>query len=270
MCEICMPDYALLTGINEQHLERFGSIENTIKAKFELVEALSDCRNAVINYDCDYIRNEFHKYCVGPVLYGSTSPKYSVSNLVFTDTGSRFLLKLGDTTASTITPLIGYVSVQNVLAASTLAYILGVSKNEIASTLGTLKPIEHRLELKKLQGGNILIDDSYSSNRTGFEMALKTLKTYRNYKRILVTPGIVELGKLTKGIHISLGTLIDQSADHVFLIGRNERTITISEGLSDMSKVTFLNTVGEFLTKLTDGTITNSVVLLENDLPDNY
>jgi UDP-N-acetylmuramoyl-tripeptide--D-alanyl-D-alanine ligase len=132
-----------------------------------------------------------------------------------------------------------------------------------------MEPVPHRLELKQLEDGTVFIDDAYSSNTTGFEEGLNLLNSLEG-TRILATPGIVELGKATREIHLKLGAMAGKSCDHIFLIGKNDRTQALFDGVENKSKVKFLTTINELFPTVRVLHLPRPIVLIENDLPDNY
>ena len=131
--------------------------------------------------------------------------------------------------------------------------------------------VEHRLELKKY--GNInIIDDAYNSNPVGSKMALDVLKMMPG-KKIIVTPGMIELADMQHELNMKFGEYIAASCDEVILIGE-EQTKPIYEGLMnknyDKKKIHILNDVKKafpLMQQLSDG---ETYVLLENDLPDIF
>ncbi|MBU1016625.1 MAG: UDP-N-acetylmuramoyl-tripeptide--D-alanyl-D-alanine ligase [Patescibacteria group bacterium] len=267
ICSVIQPDYAILTGINEQHLERFGSIENTIKAKFELVCATPKT-NIILNGDDKLIMKSFEKYVKTPNFYGVLNNTFGAKNVKLKNLKTEFTLILDKKEFKTETTLIGRSNLSNIIAASAMAYILKVEPIKIVRAIHSLKPIPHRLEIKHPAENITIIDDSYNSNPSGFRAALELLKSFKGDK-ILATPGIVELGNRTKDIHIGLGKLSNEICDYVILIGKNERTIALKSAIED-NKVIFINTLPKLMNAIAKLKLKKPVILIENDLPDNY
>lgn len=222
LCWTVEPDYGILTGINEQHLERFGNIENTVKAKFELVEFVKDHSRLILNFGNELVKKNAPE---GVVAYGLGKYKHPQD--------------------------------QNIEGAAKMAKILGVKVG-----VGNIKFPSHRLTLIK-RGEMTIIDDAYSSNTDGFRAAVAYLKTFPGWK-VIVTPGIAELGQKAPEIHQELGKLLE-GLDQVILVGRNERTKNLEIGYG--KTVEYVDKVAEALAKLSNPKAT---VLFENDLPDNY
>ena len=144
---------------------------------------------------------------------------------------------------------------ENLRTAREMAEILGV-KEKVA-----VKPVEHRL--KVIERGEVtVIDDAYSSNVDGFAAAVDYLKSFGGWK-VIVTPGIAELGKETYGIHKKLGEKL-AGIDQIILVGKSERTKGLENGAGT---VEYVERVGDAMGKVVNRP---AVVLFENDLPDNY
>lgn len=222
VCDMVLPDYAVLTGINEQHLDRFGSLENEIIGESESVEyVLQNKGQVVVNLGN---KNVYKKY---PNLTGYGLGKYS------------------------------HPKEQNLEGAIAMAKILGVLKLP-----KELKEPNHRLSLIR-RGDMIIIDDAYSSNTDGFAAAVKYLKSFEAWK-VIVTPGISELGNATYDIHRKLGKLLS-GIDQIIFVGKSERTRGLADGFG--GEVEYINKVTDAISRVRKA---KAVVLFENDLPDNY
>src|SRR5258708_611222 len=267
ICDMVNPKYGILTGINEQHLETFGSLENTIKGKFELIESLPDNSFGIINIDNPHIRNNYQNYRKKLIPYGFGDENFSIRNIRHQAHGTDFTLILDRKEYHAQTKLLGKPNLQNILAAATMSYMLKVKPHTIITAIAGLQPVPHRLEIKRIYDSLTVIDDAYNSNVNGFKEALALLSTF-NTPKILVTPGIVDLGDQTFSIHKKLGELLDE-IDYVFLIGKSERTRGIKEGIKNKNKVRETETLKEVWTEIKDLKLQHPVVLLENDLPDN-
>jgi UDP-N-acetylmuramoyl-tripeptide--D-alanyl-D-alanine ligase len=263
------PKYAILTGINEQHLEMFGSIENTTQAKFELVEAIPEDGFAVINGDNDLVKENFKKYKKNFVVYGLGDFSFSAKNIKISEEGTVFDLVLEDKVYPCKTKLIGRSQVENIVAAAAMAFKLGVKPVKIVEAIANLSPVPHRLEFRNRENMSI-IDDAYNSNVTGFKEALHLLENFNNRPKIIVTPGIVDLGAKTLGIHRDLGVLAEKICDAVILVGESDRTKGLALGITNQQKIHWMSSISDLSAVLKTLNLKNPVVLLENDLPDNY
>lgn len=266
-CDMVHPKYGILTGINEQHIETFGSLQNTTKGKFELIASLPDNGFGVINIDNSFIKDHYQSYKKKLVSYGYTDKNFSVRNIKNNPSGWEFTLVLEDKEYHSKTKLLGKPNLQNILAAATMSYLLGMKPHEITAAIADLKQIPHRLELKEMQNMTI-IDDAYNSNVDGFKGAIELIKMYKQPK-IFITPGIVDLGEHTYSIHKNLGELLT-GIDYIILVGKSVRTKGLKEGLKNKNNIIETDTFQEALREIDSLKLHYPVVLLENDLPDNY
>ncbi len=276
ICDIVHPQYGLLTSVGEQHLESFGSIENIVKTKFELYDAIPEngfiCVNADNELICDELqaRSGDGKHVVTYGVTADSSADYRAADVSVHGAGCRFTLcdKTGSETPFG-TKLLGGHNVQNITGCLALAAELLVPYDKLVYAVRLLKPVRHRLELLP----NGFIDDAFNSNPAGFRSALDTLKAFPG-ERVLVTPGMVELGEREAALNEELGAYAADCCDLAILVGErqapplkkgllsagfDEKNITVAKSLAD--GLNFLKTVPA------NGQRT---VLLENDLPDNY
>ncbi len=274
-CELMKPTYGVLTVIGEAHLESFGSRENIQKGKFELVESLPKDGFAILNGDDPYqrnykIRNHCGIYWIG--IHNHEVDAYA-TNIRTTWKGSSFDIKFqgDDTFYPFTTKLLGYHNIYNILAGVLLGRKLGMSIADLERGVSRIMPIEHRLELKKVGNLNI-IDDAYNSNPVGASMALDVLGMMPG-KKIIVTPGMIELGEKQYEENKLFGQKIASKADYVILIGK-EQTKPILDGLEEEhfnpDKILVLNDVKSAFPVIQRMQEEETYVLLENDLPDLF
>ena len=279
ICHIVHPTYGILTGINEQHLETFGSLENTTKGKFELIDALPKDGFGIVNTANKRIREEYltHNKNNNIFPYGEKSQEFS-----FNDSGTLFELPLKIKHKDRFmyknynakTKLLGTANIENITAAATMASLLDMEPQLILKAIEELVSVPHRLEFKS-QGNMTIIDDAYNSNYDGFRNAIEVLGTYsfrQNRSKILVTPGIVDLGSETIKIHKDLGKEISRvsTIDYIILVGKSDRTRGLKEGIEDKEKIIEIDSIRDVWSTIEKLKVKHPVVLLENDLPDNY
>lgn len=275
ICDLVHPHYGIITSIGPQHLQSFHTIENIIGTKFELADAVPAEGKVFLNYDNDYIRN--HKLNKQVVSYGTEGTEgqidYCAYDITVSPEGSAFKMKdQGGREYVFHTRLVGNHNVQNIAGAIAVANTLGISMEKLIYPVKQLESVPHRLQLVK-QGGRILLDDSYNSNKNGFKAALNTLSMFREL-RILMTPGMVELGEKQYDENKEVGVYAADKCDYAVLVGR-EQTKPIQDGLLEtgfpQSKMIVVDTLQEAFQMV--NAIPNEkqkVVLIENDLPDNY
>lgn len=275
ICDLVSPRYGILTSIGEQHLESFQNIDNIIRTKFELVDSLPSGHGvAFLNYDNPYIRGrEVDKKII---RYGidSNNLDYWVEDIHFDVKGSTFTIgKYNQEKKVLQTKLLGVHNILNIAAAVSVASELGIDFEAISYAVKTIEPVPHRLELKAMANGKTIIDDAFNSNPEGARMALQVLKTFNSQNKILITPGMVELGAKEFQYNKEFGIQAADACDFIILVGP-KRTIPIQEGLKvenyPQDRLFVAGNLAEALQKMRSIADEGSVVLFENDLPDTY
>ena len=170
------------------------------------------------------------------------------------------------------TTLIGKHSVRNILLAVAVAYKIGLTPNEISLGISRLHAVKHRLEILPNNKGITLIDDSYNANSDGAMSALETMSLFPG-RKIIVTPGLVELGSNQNEINYKLGKEIATKCDKMIISAKYNAEILISgfiDGGGDRANIMYANGVGAAKKLLSEVLTAGDVVLFENDLPDIY
>ena len=275
ICDLVHPKYGILTRIGTAHLESFGSQENIQMGKFELIESLPSDGVGILNGDDPYQLNYKLKNNCKILWIGIDNKEVDVYayNIKLSHKGTEFDVhfKNDDNKYHFETKLLGKANIYNILAGIMLGHYLGINIEELKRGVKKVNLIEHRLELKKYGDINI-IDDAYNSNPVGSKMALDVLKMMPG-KKIIVTPGMIELGEQQYNLNFEFGKNIAEVCDEVILIGK-EQTKPIYDGLIkqkyNKEKIHVLQEVKKafpLMRSLSDG---ETYVLLENDLPDIF
>ena len=274
LCKLINPKHAIITSVGSQHLLTFGSEENIAKTKYELVDAIND-GVVVFNGSNEgslklYNKCEKEKYITGINIDNGFC---NITNIDVSTTGSTFTLEIDGKKVECETVLLGKSNLEDIAMASALAYKLGVSLEEIKDAIKQVKPMAHRLELIKNNNDLTIIDSSYNSSEESSKSSLEVLNMFKSGKKIIVTPGLVEMGEKEKFVNLEFGKNIADVCDRVIIVNHvNKDAITL--GLQDkkfnMENVYFaedLNAVKELLPTIAQS---GDIVLFENDLPDNY
>ena len=272
ICDIANPDYAIITSVGEQHLDTFKSVDNVFKTKFELADAVTKNGGITLaNLDSEGIKERAERR--DDVIYFGNNTKYYVQHITCGADGTTFDLCLDGDSFTVSTRLLGIHSVADILAAAAMAHILGVDNNSIKFAVSSLKPTEHRLELKSYVGGSRLIDDAYNSNPEGCLEAVRVLGSFDGMKKVIITPGLIELGDREYDCNYALGLEAAKYCDIIILVGKN-RSKPMVDAINttdfDKNNVYVVSSFKEAMEIYTPMANNNSVVLLENDLPDNY
>ena len=272
LCDIVEPTHGVITALGMQHLETFGSFDNIIQTKFELATAVKNKGLLLLNGDNQPITENLPKD--QPYLtYGlKKTNDCHAFNLKLSNSGTIFSLSFkGKKYDNLQTRLIGEHSIVNLAGAIALSLELGLSIEQIKRQISKLTPPPHRLELKKF-GNDLLIDDGYNSNPDGCEAALKTLSLFDGLK-VVITPGMVELGPEQNRLNSEFGEKIARTCDFAILVGAKQ-TKPIYDGLIkrnyDPKKIFVVDSFKKALAKLPFLPRQPKVILIENDLPDNY
>ncbi|MBQ2872910.1 MAG: UDP-N-acetylmuramoyl-tripeptide--D-alanyl-D-alanine ligase [Bacilli bacterium] len=276
LCNLVKPKYGIITRIGDSHLETFGSRENIQKGKFELIESLPSEGLAILNMDDEYQVNYKlkNKSNVKWISIDNKEADIIASDIKMDANGMSFnvYFKEDNLNQRFYTKLLGTSNIYNILGAITLAYHKNMTLEEIDIGIRKIKPVPHRLELKKNKD-NIIIDDSYNSNPIGSKMALDVLSLMNGIK-IVVTPGMIELGDKQYELNKKFGEYISNVANYVILVGQKQ-TKPILDGLKEKKykeeNIFIINDVREAF-KIIDGINTKGkkYILLENDLPDIF
>ena len=276
LCKIVKPKYGIITNIGTAHLETFKSRENIRKAKFELINSLPSDGVAILNGDDEYqINYETKSKCKKIwIAIKNKNADIIANNIKIDSNGMNFnvYFKEDKKEYEFSTKLLGEANVYNILGAIAFGKYKGMTIQELQYGVRKLKPIPHRLERKKV-GNKTIIDDAYNSNPVGSKMALDVLKLMDGIK-IVVTPGMIELGEEEYNLNKKYGEYISEVADYVILVGKNQ-TKPIYDGLIqkkfNKTKIIIINDIKEAF-KIIDEIKSEKekYILLENDLPDIF
>lgn len=278
LCSFARPTVGVLTAIGPAHLDRFGSMDAIRRGKYEIVTSLPDRGTAVMNTDDLEVRALADRTSnVKVIRYGldpEGRPHVTARGLASSSEGTSFTLvdATAGREAAVSTRLLGRHSVGHVLAATAVASALGIGLDNLVDRIARLEPAEHRLQLIRGTGGVTVIDDAYNSNPDGAAAALEVLASMPGGKKIVVTPGIVELGPLQREANEDFGRQAAAVADTLIVVARlnREAIVTGAHRANGPAEVVTVDSLDE-ATKLL-GTLLSSgdVVLFENDLPDQY
>ena len=277
VAQLVQPDIGIITAIGPTHMHLFKTIENIQKTKYELIEDLPEDGIAIFNYDNDYVKPLADKTKKKTYRYGTRDfDKLDVyaHEIKVNESGSEFMLHIkGAGEIKCETRLLGLHNISNLLAAATAAHVLGLSLEEIQRGIKKVEPVEHRLSLIPSTNGTIIIDDAFNSNPVGFRAALDVLREFKDHRKIIITPGMVELGDMEEEENRKIGEVMADVIDFPILVGK-KRTMPIYQGLKNKNfnedniyRVSSLAEATEVLAKIS---LPGDVVLFENDLPDNY
>ena len=274
MCRLVHPQIGILTSVGPQHLDTFKSQERINKTKYELIDALPADGKAFFADDEGICRTLYEKTEKTKYLSGLDSRKDDVwaEEIVYTPEGSSFLLCTADRKIPCSTQLLGELNIRNILLCASVAISLGLTMEQISRGIRKITPIEHRLQLIRHPGGLNVIDDAFNSNIRGARQAFDVLKQFPG-QRIIVTPGMVELGEREAEMNREFGQAMAGCCDTAILVGK-KRSEAIRNGLLEKDfpedSIRIVSSLAEATDILKEISGSGDTVLFENDLPDNY
>jgi UDP-N-acetylmuramoyl-tripeptide--D-alanyl-D-alanine ligase len=295
MCMLTPPSAGIVTAVGEMHLERFGSLENLYQAKSELARAIPDDGILVCNGDyetCRRMAKENPKRIT--LLYGLDKSKGPLDScmydMVTSDKGTSFTIELNGQTYRGFSKLLSKPLLSNALGAFTMAIALGCAPEAALAAIRNVKTEKNRLEpvrttlggLAPLSNGNrskadtpiLRLNDAFNSNPVGFSAALEVLSQLPKGRKILVTPGMVELGERQEQENTRLAKQAASVCDMVIVVGETNQNALVT-GLKEASmpaeKYQTHSNMKDALQYLASNYCqADDVVLIENDLPDVY
>ena len=306
------PDDGILTAIGEQHLETFHSLENIISTKYELLDAAEE-KNGLKFVNGDDTNIRAHMKYPDAITYGlNEGNDFRAIDIAVTPAGTSFKVQLSPRVAERLreeqgyimktqrtpgaaeaakqtgagaedlsspgvefhTTLVGAHNVQNIMGAIAVATLYGIPASKLKRAVRRIEGVPHRLELKR-HGNVTILDDAYNSNPTGAATALETLALFKEQVKILVTPGMVELGEKEEEYNEAFGAHAAKVCDYIIFVGNAQRTAALVRGAKSAGfdetrlfvKETF-DAASVLMYEIDAGK--EKVILLENDLPDNY
>jgi UDP-N-acetylmuramoyl-tripeptide--D-alanyl-D-alanine ligase len=260
LCEFVPPDVAVITSIGPVHLERFGSEEAIVEAKREI---LAKADVAVINIDHPLLAR----------LADQEDGRLKVIRVSGLDVAADVsvvegILRVeGQTVGSVGSEVFG----SNLAAAAAAATQFGLGNDEIARRLPTLPVTPHRRQQSISERGFVIIDDTYNSNPAGAQAALASLCSVPGEgRRVVVTPGMVELGARQFSENSLFGRAVAERASDLLVVGRTNRRALVEGARGGAATVTVLSLRQEAVEWVRSRLGPGDAVLYENDLPDHY
>ncbi len=277
LAELAKPKIGIITSIGPVHIETFKNIDNIMKTKYELIEELPTDGIAIFNYDNEYVRKLADKTFKEKILYGielKDEVDIYVDDIEISEKGSSFNLKHKDgRSIRCTTKLLGKHNIYNILAGVAAALAMGLNFEEIKEGIAKIEPVEHRLNLIDSPTGVIIIDDAFNSNPEGTKAALEVISQFKEGKKFIITPGMIELGEMEDRYNKEFGANIGKVCDYAILVGE-KRTKPIYEGLKESNfkedHIFVVNSLDEATKIIGNLAKPKDVVLFENDLPDTY
>ena len=260
----CPPEIAVVTAIGPVHLERMGSLEVIEAAKREITER---ALTVVLNVDDprlavwpESLRAEGKRV----ITAGSTTSDADVRIIV---EWGRWSVSVEGTTIATLDEIRG-VQPTNLACALGAAVALGVAIEHVIAGLSRVSPVANRLNVANAPSGVVVVDDTFNANPASAAAALKVLSALELVgRRIVVTPGLIELGREQYGENLRLGQLVDAMRGELIVVGRTN-ALALAEGSSSVPPR--FDHREDAVAWVRSNLGPGDAVLFLNDLPDHY
>lgn len=275
LCEIVEPTFGILTSVGAQHIATFKNQENVKRTKAELPEYLGENGTCVFNIDNEIVREIADESKCKKITVSTVDKTADIfaSDIVTNTTGTSFNLHFDGATYECFTKLFGLHSVSNLLLCVGLARELGLTPKQIVTGISKVEPVDHRLQLIHAPNNVAVLDDTYNSSIEGSKRALEVLEMFEGRRKIVVSPGLVELGTMERLENYNFGQRIAKVADLVVIVNK-VHLASIKQGLIDAGfdedKIYEASNTRDAENVVKTLILKDDVVLWENDLPDNY
>ena len=287
ICDIVNPCGAIITDVGNMHLDTFKIIENVRDTKFELVDSAYNNDNEnklgkgiiLLNGDNEIIREKAREYMSENkevYFYGlNECNDFYATDISVSEKGTRFKFNSKNGLCEKEifeTKLLGKYNIINLVAAISYALLLNVDASDIKSALRNIEAVPHRLQILPYGNNDLLIDDAYNSNPKGARNAVDVLGSFDNYVKVLITPGMVELNDRQEIENEAFAEYAGKLVDYALLVGTTNR-VALNKGFEksiDKDRILNFDKIEEAINYAVINISEKKVILLENDLSDNY
>ncbi len=273
LSDIVKPKIGVLTGINEQHLATFGSKENIVRTKYELIESLPEQGVAIFNTNNEYCQQLYEKTKIPKKISSKDIwaedikvEKESLSFKVFSKDGlpAGASAEVGDSAFFKIN-LLGAQNIENIILAACCAKELGMNLEEIAKAC---QKIEYSLGGMKFLKGVFslnIIDSTYSANPTGVISHLEYLGLWKG-KKAIIMPCLIELGGASRKVHGEIGQQIAKTCNLAIITTKEcfpeIKKSALKAGM-DKENILFLEDSKEIVERVKSFSGPEDIILLE-------
>jgi len=267
LCRWCPPFIAVITAIGPVHLERFKSEEAIVAAKSEITET---AHTVVLNVDNPHLAALADRLAAAGTKSVVRCSAVDTAAVICVEAAQGMArVHVGGAVVASGVSLPGSVQPTNLACALAVAFALTVPQEVAISRIATLPTVPNRLASGAAPSGVWVIDDTFNSNPSGARVALAELVVRgAEGRRVVVTPGMVELGPIQFGANREFGEDIARSATDLVIVGHTNRR-ALQTGSSPLRPI-FVRTRDEAVTWVRATLGPGDAVLYENDLPDHY
>lgn len=274
LCGYFQPDFGIITGVNESHMERLKNIDTAIETIFELLMCSKKETPIFLNMEDKHILSSYRKYSQDCriIFYGASNEKELKILQSHFDTKKLNWQYDINTFGMVNSTILGGYAIGNIIASIKIARLLDIPDRDIKRGIATIVPVGHRLEPIINPNGILIIDDSYNGNPEGVRAAIELLAKFKNRRKIFLTPGLVELGDCSEIIHTEIGKQLVY-LDLILLIN-NSVTPFIKKGLLENGfleeNIILFDSAEEAHKSLNNILLSGDVILFQNDWGDQY
>ena len=237
LTNIAHPTISVITNIGTSHIGNLGSRENILKAKLEILEGMKDPK-IIINNDNDLLHKwyeennnhlEIHTYGI------ENDSEFLAKNIKLQEDSSIFDVNMNKENIEIKVPVGGNHFVYNALCAVVVGKLLGIDNNKIQKGISELELTKKRMEIRQLENGAILINDSYNASFESMKSSIEYLGNHTGKRKIAALGDMFELGEYSEELHKKVGREVAKNNIDLLLCVGNDAKYII-EGAKEMNK----------------------------------
>jgi len=266
LCSWVRPDIAVLCNVGPVHLERFGSLDVVVTSKAEIFEDATTC---IVNIDAHGLAAVAESLRTsGKIVLTCSTSRSAAADITVTSHDSTSTIDINGFQHEVVLP--SQAAGENVACAIAVALSLDVDIETIVSLLPTIPGADHRCEVSVTPTGVTVVDDTYNSNPAGAAAALDALAAVDTGRRVVVTPGMVELGREQAPANADFGAAAATLATDVIIVGETNKAALTDGATRGGATIHHVGTRNEAVEWVKANLGVGDAVLYENDLPDHY
>ena len=234
LTSIAKPTICVFTIIGTSHIANFGSRENILKGKLEMLEGITEDKVIVINNDNDllhewtlankdrYVNNGYTVYTYGI----DNQSDYEAKDIALEEFGSKYNLTIQAKKYNIDIPVGGRHFVYNSLAAIAIGKHLNISMDNITNGIKEFKLTKMRMDIDKLPNNLLVINDTYNASYDSMKSGIEYLSKLNNDIKIAILGDMLELGDYSEQLHRKVGKCVaENNIDILITIGSESRYI---------------------------------------------
>ncbi len=237
LTNIAQPTISVITNIGTSHIGNLGSRENILKAKLEILEGMKEPK-IIMNNDNDLLHKwyEENKNHLEIHTYGiENNSEFLAKDIMSQEDSSIFKVNINKENVEIKVPVGGKHFVYNALCAVVVGKLLGIDTKKIQKGISELELTKKRMEIRQLENGAILINDSYNASFESMKSSIEYLGNHTGKRKIAALGDMFELGEYSEELHKKVGREVAKNnIDLLLCVGNDARYII--EGAKEMNK----------------------------------